>query len=180
MVWIFVDHDGVAVPVPVVDVVIVVGRNAEVKIVEPEAVAIATSKAVFMTAPKAAGETTVFPGVVEVIALVAPPGIVTNPGIVMMNVRRLGMIGMIAERMTIVLRTTLWGATFVCTIFGRMLIASFRCAILRGPGGSAGRGRRTVRGNMAAAYVARAAAALSDRLCLTALLAKSGGCESEK
>ena len=112
MIWIFVDHDGVAVPVPVVDVVIVVGRDAKVKIVEPEAVAIAASKAVFMTAPKTAGETTVFPGTIDVIVLVAAAGIVTDPMVVVVDVRGLRMIGMIAEGTMILLRTTLLGAAF--------------------------------------------------------------------
>ena len=186
MVWIFVNHDGVAVPIPVVDVVIVVGRDAEVKIVEPEAVAIAASKAVFMTAPKTAGETAVFPGTIDVIVLVAAAGFMTDPSVVMMNVRGLGMIGMIAEGTTIILRTTLLGAAFGRTIFRRTwtLIASFgraiRCAILSGVRWSAARWRRTVCGNMATAYVVRATAALSGRLCLTAVLRKSGGGECEK
>lgn len=107
VVGIFVDHDGVVAPVPIIHVVVVVRRDTEIKIVEPEAIAISSAKAVLMAAAKAAGEAAVFPWMIKVIVFVTPAGIMADPRVIVVDVRRFRMIRLIAERTTIFLRTAL-------------------------------------------------------------------------
>ncbi len=62
VVGIFVDDDGIAVPIPIIGEVVVVGSYAEVEAPKPEAVAVSSAKVVRMAAAKAASEAAVFPG----------------------------------------------------------------------------------------------------------------------
>jgi len=156
VVGIFVDDDGIAVPIPIIGEVVVVGSYAEVEAPKPEAVAVSSAKVVRMAAAKAASEAAVFPGMIQVIVRVAAAGIVANPMVIMVNVRRLRMIGLIAEGAMVVFR-----AAFGCAIFG--------CAILRSVR------RRTVSGDVAATHIMSASAvsatttaALSLGVCTSA------------
>ena len=71
VVGIFVDDDGIAVPEPISSVVVIIGRHAEEEAAEPEALAVSSAKAEHMAAAKAAVEAAVFPGMLDVIVLVA-------------------------------------------------------------------------------------------------------------
>ena len=155
VVRIFVDHDGIAVPVPVTGVVVIKGRYAEVEAVEPEAFAVSSSKVKLMAAAKAAVEAAVFPGMIQVVVRIAATGIVTDPMVIVVNVRCVRMVGPIAE-----------GATAILRLFGS--------AILRAAGRSASRGSRTVRWDVAAAHIVSAAAAVSTTAALSAVLCISG------
>src|SRR5260370_40336153 len=103
VVGIVVDDDGIAVPIPVIGVVVIVGSYAEVEAAEPEALAVSSAKGIDVTAAKAAGEAAVFPGMIEVIVRVAATGIMADPSAIVVNVRRIRMIGPIAEGASVVL-----------------------------------------------------------------------------
>src|SRR5688572_25195449 len=68
MIGIFVDRDLVAVPEPVIAEAKVEGADSKVEAAEPEAFPGSSSKPEDMAATEAAGETPVFPGMIEVIA----------------------------------------------------------------------------------------------------------------
>jgi hypothetical protein len=96
VVWIFVDHDGIAIPIPIIDVIIVIRRDAEIKIVEPEAVAVSAAKAILVTPSKAAREAAVFPSMIYMIMGIVTARIVADPRVIVVNVRHLRMIRLIA------------------------------------------------------------------------------------
>jgi hypothetical protein len=135
MVGVFVDHDGVIVPVPIADVVEVIWRDTEIKIVEPETIAISPAKTVLMAAAETAREAAVFPWMIKVIVFVTASAIVAHPGVVVVDVRCFRMLGAIAEGTTILLAAiVLLGAIVLRASFLRtaFLRASFlRVAFLR-------------------------------------------------
>ena len=113
VVRIFVDNDGITVPIPIANVAVVVGGDAEEEAAEPETLAISAAQIVRMTAAEAAGKAAVFPGMVHVIVGIIATGIVADPLVVAMDVRGFRMIGLITEGAMLVL----WAA-FGCAIFG--------------------------------------------------------------
>ena len=162
MIGIFIDDDRIAFPVPIRGVIVIVRGDAEVEIAEPEAVAASAAEAVNMAAAKAAGEAAVLPRAIDVIVGIIATGIVTDPSVVVMDVRGLRVIGPIAERAIIFLsagfrRPTFRRAIFLCAIVGRTRPIALR-------------GSRTVGGNVAAAHIASAAALLPAALLPSRLL----------
>ena len=99
VVGIFVNHDLVAIPKPIADVVVVIGRHAEVEAAEPETLAIATSEMPNVSATEPASEVAVLPRMIQVKMLVTAAGIMAYPVVIAMDVRGLGMIGTILEAM---------------------------------------------------------------------------------
>jgi hypothetical protein len=95
VVGIVVDHDLVAVPIPIVAVGIVIRCDAEIEAAEPEALAIAAGDVPDVTAANAAGETAMLPGTIEMIVGIIAAGIVADPRVVVVNVRSVGMISFI-------------------------------------------------------------------------------------
>src|ERR1035441_59702 len=91
MVWVFVDHDLIASPVPAGDDVVIVRGDVPVEIVEPEAFPVSSREVENVLRSKAAVETSVSPRLIEaemrVVAatIVAYPSAV--PGIHVRNVR---------------------------------------------------------------------------------------------
>jgi hypothetical protein len=166
VVGIVIDDDGIAVPVPVIGVVVIVGSYAEIEAAEPEALAVSTSQVILMAAAKAAGKAAVFPGMIEVIARVTATGIVTDPVVIAVDVRRVRMIGPIAKGATVVLIVAVRSAIFGSTIFGSTILRAVRW--------SASRGSRTVGGNVAAAHIVSTTAALSTALRASAGWEKRG------
>jgi hypothetical protein len=177
MIGIFIDHDRIVIPVPIADIIVIVRRHTEVPAVEPEAIAVSSSKMIFVPAPEAARETAMFPRSIEVIVLIVASGIVSNPSVIVVDMRNLRMTRLIAKRTMILLwaaflwmvflrpiflwatllGTTLRGAIFLRAIFGP---AIFRMR------------RRTMCGNVASANIASAPAllvhhAVPDRGCLS-------------
>ena len=161
VVEIVVDNDGIAVPVPVIGVVVIVGSYAEVEAAEPKALAVPSAQMVLMAAAKAAGEAAVFPGMIEMIVRVAATGIMADPSAIVVDVRRIRMTLPIAEGAGVFLPMTLR------VIFG--------CAIVRGVRRSASHGRRAVRGHVTVANIASSAAAL-----LSFALSTSGTGQQER
>ena len=91
VVGIFVDHDLVAVPVPVVAIGEIKRGNAEVEAAKPEAAGAASADAPDVAAAEAAGEAAMLPGMIEVEAGVVASSVVSNPLAVVVDVRSFGM-----------------------------------------------------------------------------------------
>jgi hypothetical protein len=113
MVGVFVNDYGVTVPKPIRGVIVIVGRYAEVPIIEPEAIATSSTEAVLMATAKATWETTVFPRMILMIAGIVAARIVADPSVVVMDVRNFGVVGAITERAAIILRMCFLGARFL-------------------------------------------------------------------
>ncbi len=171
VVGIVVDNDGIAVPVPVIGVVVIVGSYAEVEAAEPKALAVPSAQMVLMAAAKAAGEAAVFPGMIQVIVRVAAAGIVANPIVIVVDVRGVRMIGPITEGATAVLRPTVLSPILLGAIFGCAIVVS---AILRSVW------RRPVLGNVAAPNIVSTTAALASVLCTSAAGLDKRSCGKRK
>lgn len=102
MVWIFVYDHVVAVPIPLIGVGKVEGRDSKVKAAEPEAARIASLNAPPVTAAKASVEVTILPGVIAAKPGIVPAIIVAYPLTVTMHVWRLGMIVAVANGSAII------------------------------------------------------------------------------
>src|ERR1700739_2207256 len=89
VVGIFVDDDRIAVPIPVIGVVVIVGSYAEIADAEPKALAVSSAQVIDVAAAKAAGEVAVLPGVIEMVVRVSATGIVADPSPIVMDVRRI-------------------------------------------------------------------------------------------
>jgi hypothetical protein len=96
VIGIVIDHDWIGIPKPVAHIGQIKRSNAEIPVVEKEPVGSAACKAVGMAASDAAGEMTVLPGMSE-----TEPGIVAggvpHPLIVLVNMGRFGVPGLISE-----------------------------------------------------------------------------------
>ena len=75
----------------------IVGRNAPVKIVKPETVWASSRQPINMIAAYAAVETTVLPRMIDMVVRVIGTGIMSDPLVISMNVRRFGMPRRVAK-----------------------------------------------------------------------------------
>ena len=132
MIGVVVDYDLVVIPVPVPCVAEIERSNAEVEAVKPKAVGTASANAPDVAASEAAGEASMFEGAVEVVASVIPPGVVSNPLAVVVNVRGFGVAGLI----------TIGGSWRGFLVWGGFLAG--RSSLLRSSSHGAVRRRRTV------------------------------------
>jgi hypothetical protein len=82
-----VDRDLIGVPQPIVGEAVIVSRDAEVETAEPETSWPSAGEPEDVARPEAAAETTVRPGMVEVIVAVVPARVVPNPLPVRVDVR---------------------------------------------------------------------------------------------
>ena len=97
MIGIFVDDDVVAIPEPVATVAEVECANAEVETAEPEAVGAASGEMPDVAAAEASGEVAVFPGMIKMHAGIVAAGVVAYPFAVGVDVRRVGVSGLVVE-----------------------------------------------------------------------------------
>jgi len=98
IIGIFVDDDVVRVPEPAVHEADVIGRDAPVPVVEPEAAGATAAEAPAMRGAKAAVPMAVLPGVVEVVMRVVGATIVTDP-VVAVDMGHIGvarLVGVVA------------------------------------------------------------------------------------
>jgi hypothetical protein len=103
VIGILVDRDVVVVPVPIIAVVIVVGCDLEVRVLEPEALAVPSLEAINVAGAEAESKASVLPGTINAVVGIVATGIVADPPpIVRMDVGSVGMLGVIAERGTLV------------------------------------------------------------------------------
>jgi hypothetical protein len=99
VVRIVVDDDVVRGPVPVATVVEVVGGYAEVESAEPETAWATATETPDVSAANLTGKMSVLPGMIEMIVGVAA-SCVSDPGVIAVNVRCIGMAGLVNVRRT--------------------------------------------------------------------------------
>src|SRR5579871_6384052 len=97
MIRIIIEHDFVRVPEPVQAEAEIERRNAEVGAAKPETLRTAAFQPVDMMRANAATEVPVLPGMIQMVVWVIAPGVVANPVTIVMNVRRIGMLGYVAK-----------------------------------------------------------------------------------
>src|SRR4029077_340092 len=98
MIGIGIEHDVVAIPKPVVAVVIVSGCDAKKEAVKAEAIAVPASEAVDVGGAKSAWKMSVLPGAVEVVTGIVPAAIMADPAIVIrIHVGRIRMSGLLCK-----------------------------------------------------------------------------------
>src|SRR5450432_3507663 len=97
MIGVFVDHDVVAIPQPIVAKPDVEVGDAEVEAAEPEPAGDAAGEVPDMAAAKSAGKVAVFPGMIEVVVGIVAAGVVADPLAIGVNVRHVGMARFVAE-----------------------------------------------------------------------------------
>jgi hypothetical protein len=113
----------VTVPVPVVGVGQVKRGDAEVEAAKPETVGAAAFDVPHMSASKAAFESAVLPGMIEVKADIVPAIIVPDPFAVAMDVRGFGMAFMVVEvPVVIVSVSTIVMIAFMGLVSGRAVM----------------------------------------------------------
>jgi hypothetical protein len=103
VVGIFIDHDVVVVPEPIVGIVVVVRCELEVDAADAEPLAAAAAKPPDVLRANAEGEASMFPGMVQMIVLVAAAGVVSHPNIILVDMRGLGMAGLIVKSAPLIL-----------------------------------------------------------------------------
>jgi hypothetical protein len=91
MIRVLVDHDRIGSKIPVGDVGILVGKNAEAKAPEPKSIRAAALQVEDMTRSEATCKVSVLPGMIQMETLIAASGIVTNPFAIGMHVRAIRM-----------------------------------------------------------------------------------------
>jgi hypothetical protein len=86
MVWVFIDHDLVSIPEPVIAEVVVVCGNVEVEATKPETLPVSSSQAEDMAAAEAASKASMFPSSIDAVVGIITAGIMSDPLIVRVNV----------------------------------------------------------------------------------------------
>src|SRR5579859_3064576 len=97
MVRVIVDHDVVAIPEPVIGVVVIGGRNAEVEPAKPEAIPAAALDAELVTPADAARKAAMLPRMIEMKAGIITARFVPDPLIVRVNVGSVRMPRFVIE-----------------------------------------------------------------------------------
>ena len=97
MIGILVDHNGVAIPEPVINVAKLAWEYAEIVTVKPEPPAVPALQPEDMTASKAARKASMFPRMIKAEALIIRSRIVANPPIVRVHVGRVRMSGSVGK-----------------------------------------------------------------------------------
>jgi hypothetical protein len=103
VVGVVVNHDVVAVPIPVISVGKVKRGDAEVEAAKPETAGIPTLDPPPMSATEATLKPAILPRVIQVEAVVIPSPIVTNPFAVVVDVRGFGMAVAVLIRVPVAL-----------------------------------------------------------------------------
>src|ERR1700693_1955380 len=92
-----VNREGIGIPEPVVAKIIVSRRNTEVEIADPEAASISTGKPEHAARREATRKSSVFKGMIDMIAGIIPAGIVSDPLVIGMDVGCLRVSGLIRK-----------------------------------------------------------------------------------
>src|SRR5215469_18594014 len=97
MVWIFIDHDVVAVPEPIAAIDNVVWGDAEEEAAKPETARPAALNPEDMAFAKTAPEASVRPRAIQVVVGIIPARIMSNPPVVGVDVGHVGMSRFVFE-----------------------------------------------------------------------------------
>ena len=115
MIGVVVDDDVIGVPQPAVDIVYVPGRDRPVPVVEIEAAWIASAEPPNVVRPEATRPAAVLPWMVHVIVGVVAAGVMPNPYFAFINMRRIGMVGLI---------------TVIAALVAVIVVALIRCILM--------------------------------------------------
>ena len=132
VVRIIVDYDFIAVPIPVTAIADVVGRHAEEESTKPKAFRASSTQMPNMSAADLTRKVSVLPRMIEMVVSIVTARIVTDPLVIRVHVRCLGMARLVFECGPVLSRLT----TAIC-------VARSWCGMRHR--------RRAMRGNMAAA-----------------------------
>jgi hypothetical protein len=123
VVGILVEHDFIAVPIPIVNVGHVIGRDTEVVAIKPEAIGAAALHAPAMLGTESTFETAVLPRVSQAVMLIIRPSIVAHPPAVihMRRVRMAGSVGVIWA--TLLVSTVILSAGILTALLSIILAA---------------------------------------------------------
>ena len=91
VIGVFIDHDVVAIPPPVITESDIKRGNAEIKSAEPETIGTASGEVPDMATTEAASEMAVLPGMVQVVVGIIAAGIVTDPFSIAVDMRGVRM-----------------------------------------------------------------------------------------
>jgi hypothetical protein len=141
---IFVDHDIIAVPVPIVDVTVIEWRDPEIESVKPKTVPVAATQVEHMAGTETACEVPVLPWMILMKTWVVAALIMSNPLIVSVNVRRVRMPGLIRVIAVFVLSTIYLSAIRILAVIA-LGLPSLIAAILTGCRRRGVGGRRSAR-----------------------------------
>ena len=97
MIGIFVNDDGIALPIPIANIVVIIRSYAERETVEPEAIATSAAETEHMATAKTTRKAAMFPRTIHVIVGIIASRVVANPLVIVVNVRCFRVIGSIAE-----------------------------------------------------------------------------------
>ena len=97
MIRVFIDNDLVRIPKPVIAVVVIVRRNAEVEIANPETAPVSSAQVENVARPETAREMAVLPRMVEMIMRIVPPGVMADPLIVAVDVWRVWVTTLVGK-----------------------------------------------------------------------------------
>ena len=127
-----VEHEIVRVPQPIVHIADVTGKHTEIKTVEPKAPGASAGEAENMARSEAAGETAMFERTVQVKSWVVAANVVTYPGVSAVDVRCVGMIGLVVKMADLRSRLS-WTSNRLGWTWGRLGCAWRRhCCARRG------------------------------------------------
>ena len=102
---IVVDHDIVAIPVPIAAVVNIIGRDREEKSANIEAVRATAPQTPHMLRPNPAFEVAVFPGMIQVVIGIGATGVMSHPVVILsVHVRSFRVVRLIVEFPVLILR----------------------------------------------------------------------------
>jgi hypothetical protein len=141
VVGIVIDHDVIASPIPVTDVAQVERGDAEVETAKPETAWIAALNVPPVSSAEAAFEVAMLPRMIEVEAGIISTVIVPDPFAAVVDVRGFGVPRLIAK-----------GGAWRCFRSLRFLVLRFLVRRVFRAGHCAMRRRRTMLGNVSAAY----------------------------
>jgi hypothetical protein len=97
VVRIFVNDDGIALPIPIANIAVIIRGYAEGETVEPEAIAVPAAETKHVATAKTTCKAAVLPGAIHVIAGIVASRVVANPLVIVVYVRCFRVIGSITE-----------------------------------------------------------------------------------
>jgi hypothetical protein len=97
VIGVFVDHDRIGIPKPIVDIGVIKRSDAPVEVVEPESLPVSSLQVENVAWPEATIEMPVLKGMREMEPLVTGSGIVPYPVAVALDVRRVGVARCVAK-----------------------------------------------------------------------------------
>jgi hypothetical protein len=117
VIGIFVNDDGVALPIPIANIIVIIRGYAEREAAEPEALATSAAETEHMATAKTTRKAAMFPRTIHVIVGIIASRVVADPLVIVVDVRCFRMIGSITEGAILLLIAGFGGSAFWSAIF---------------------------------------------------------------